>query len=76
MNPAEDLKNSSQIRQGLCASCVHARRTGNAKGPGFILCGLSKSDPSFPKYPRLPVMKCPGFERLTPPNEEPRRDPA
>jgi hypothetical protein len=29
----------------------------------FYLCQLSKVDPSFPKYPRLPVLKCSGYER-------------
>ena len=69
--------NSDEARhEGLCASCIHARRTGNSKGSAFILCDLSKSDPSFPKYPRLPIMNCPGFERLAPSNEAPPRDPA
>jgi hypothetical protein len=76
MEPELTSQQNSQVRSGLCASCIHARRTGNPKGPGFILCGLSKSDPSFPKYPRLPVMKCPGFERPTPTNEAPPGDSA
>ena len=28
----------------------------------FYRCGLSDIDPSFPKYPRLPVLECAGFE--------------
>jgi len=27
-----------------------------------MLCELSKTDPRFPKYPRLPVLACPGYE--------------
>lgn len=46
---------------GLCASCVHARTIQNEKGSTFILCEMSKSDPRFPKYPRLPVLACPGY---------------
>jgi hypothetical protein len=29
----------------------------------FSLCRLSKVDPRFPKYPRLPVLECTGYER-------------
>lgn len=27
----------------------------------FVLCRLSAERPEFPKYPRLPVLTCPGF---------------
>ncbi len=27
------------------------------------MCGRAKTDPAFPKYPRLPVMECAGWER-------------
>jgi hypothetical protein len=33
----------------------------SARGSTFWLCALSASDPRFPKYPRLPVLRCPGF---------------
>jgi hypothetical protein len=46
---------------GLCARCVHARRTTTARGSTFWRCGLAEDDPRFPKYPRLPVFACPGF---------------
>ena len=48
---------------GLCASCAHARRIESARGSEFLLCELSKSDPAFPKYPRLPVLSCSGYEQ-------------
>ena len=48
---------------GLCASCRHAQIIQSSKGSVFILCGLSKMDPRFPKYPRLPVLACDGYER-------------
>jgi hypothetical protein len=48
---------------GLCGSCVFAERTGNKRGSEFILCGLSRTDPSYPKYPRLPVLACAGYRR-------------
>ncbi len=49
-------------RVGLCASCVHARRVTSGRGPTFVLCGRSQSDASYPKYPRLPVVRCDGYE--------------
>jgi hypothetical protein len=36
---------------------------GNTRGSRFSLCERSKTDPSFAKYPRLPVLECRGFER-------------
>jgi len=48
---------------GLCADCVHARRIESAKGSQFLLCRLSKTDPHFPQYPRLPVLQCSGYQK-------------
>jgi len=47
---------------GLCDSCVHQRMVGNTRGSRFSLCERSKTDPAFPKYPRLPVTSCHGYE--------------
>ncbi|HLI50822.1 MAG TPA: hypothetical protein VKU87_03445 [Thermomicrobiaceae bacterium] len=49
------------VAPGLCASCRHAERIGGARSV-FWLCGRSRTDPSFPRYPRLPVLQCPGYE--------------
>jgi hypothetical protein len=46
---------------GLCASCIHARRIESARGSVFLLCAMSQKDPAFPRYPRLPVLACPGY---------------
>jgi len=48
-------------QSGLCADCTHAQKIRNDRGSQFILCRLSATDPNFPKYPRLPVLTCPGF---------------
>lgn len=48
---------------GLCATCAHVRRVTSDRGSVFYLCQLSEVDPSFPKYPRLPVLKCGGYDR-------------
>ena len=53
-----DPKSSASL--GLCANCLHARPIASAKGSQFLLCQLSQSDPGFPKYPRLPVLRCSG----------------
>jgi hypothetical protein len=47
---------------GLCENCRHARVIRSDRGSVFHLCQLSLTDPSFPKYPRLPVIECRGYE--------------
>lgn len=46
---------------GLCESCRHVQIVKSARGSLFYLCTLSKVDPSFPKYPELPVRVCTGY---------------
>jgi hypothetical protein len=48
---------------GLCDTCRHQRLVGNTRGSTFSLCQRSRSDPEFPRYPRLPVTDCAGYER-------------
>ena len=33
----------------------------NTRGSVFSMCELSKTDPRYPKYPRLPVKECRGY---------------
>jgi hypothetical protein len=47
---------------GLCAGCAHASTVTSVRGSMFWLCQLSKTDPAFAKYPRLPVLRCPGYQ--------------
>jgi hypothetical protein len=54
---------------GLCARCAHLRLVGAAGRSVFVQCGRSRGDPTFPRYPRLPVVSCPGFEPSKPPGE-------
>ena len=49
-------------RVGLCVTCIHRREVPNRRGSVFYLCRLSQTDPAFPRYPRLPVLSCPGYE--------------
>ena len=46
---------------GLCANCMFARIVQSDRGSTFYLCQQSLTDPSFPKYPRLPVLTCSGY---------------
>jgi hypothetical protein len=56
---------------GLCETCLHQRLVRNTRGSEFSLCGRSKDEPDrFPKYPRLPVAACAGYEQRT--SESPR----
>jgi hypothetical protein len=48
---------------GLCADCVHARHIESDRNSVFLLCNLSLTDARFPKYPRLPVLSCDGYEK-------------
>lgn len=47
---------------GLCDSCRHQRLVRNTRGSTFSMCERSRTDARFPKYPRLPVLECVGFE--------------
>ena len=47
---------------GLCDSCVHQRIVRNTRGSVFSLCERSRTDPAFPRYPRMPVLACRGHE--------------
>jgi hypothetical protein len=47
---------------GLCDSCVHQQIVKNTRGSIFSLCKRSRVDPAYPRYPRVPVMRCPGYE--------------
>jgi hypothetical protein len=50
---------------GLCAGCRHARRVPTPRSV-FWLCQRAATDPRFMRYPRLPMLSCPGFEPVAP----------
>jgi hypothetical protein len=64
---ADQTKDERRSEQpvGLCVECVHSQRIQSARGSTFYRCKLSDTDPSFPKYPRLPVLQCAGYARKT-----------
>ena len=46
---------------GLCDSCRH-QQVVRTKRSSFSLCRRWKDDDRYPRYPRLPVLRCPGHE--------------
>jgi hypothetical protein len=54
------------VNAGLCDSCRHQKIVKSGRGSLFSMCLRSKTDDRFPKYPRLPVRECEGYERLEP----------
>lgn len=58
-------------RVGLCETCRFMRRVQSDRGSIFYLCELSATDPNFPKYPRLPVLQCSGYESINPDQPHP-----
>lgn len=51
-----------RIPAGLCDSCRHQRLVNTTRGSQFSLCERSKEDDAYPRYPRIPVVRCPGYE--------------
>lgn len=48
---------------GLCTLCVHQQIVRNTRGSVFSLCRRSRTEPErYPRYPRLPVLGCPGYQ--------------
>jgi hypothetical protein len=58
----QDEMQQERARAGLCADCVHARRIESDRGAIFYLCELAAVDPSYRKYPVLPVLRCAGYQ--------------
>jgi hypothetical protein len=63
---AGNRANPSHPDPGLCRDCQHSRRIESDRGSIFFRCELSLQDPRFPKYPRLPVLQCSGYQRIGP----------
>jgi len=45
------------------------------RGSTFFLCQRSASDARFPKYPRLPVLQCVGFDPVRPTDASTKKKP-
>jgi hypothetical protein len=60
---ATEVDTPAPVPAGLCDACRHQRVVRTRRGSTFSLCLRSKADPAYPRYPRLPVVSCDGFER-------------
>jgi phosphinothricin acetyltransferase len=47
---------------GLCSTCAHQKLIQSGRGSTFSMCLRHRTEPAYPKYPRLPVRACPGHE--------------
>lgn len=56
-------KETEDARAGLCATCGHLKKNRSDRGSVFYYCRKSETDPRYAKYPVLPVLACPGYER-------------
>jgi hypothetical protein len=53
-----------RVPAGLCDSCRQQQLVPNRRGSTFSLCRRSRTEPDYPKYPRLPVLSCRGYEPI------------
>jgi len=53
---------------GLCASCRHAKLNETRRDTAYLRCARAAWDDSLPRYPRLPVLECAGFQQASPDN--------
>jgi hypothetical protein len=54
------------VNAGLCDRCAHQKLIANTRGSTFSMCLRHRTEPErFPKYPRLPVASCAGYEPST-----------
>ena len=51
---------ADEIPAGLCGNCMQSKQIVSDRGQRFILCQLGLTDPHFPKYPQIPVVRCIG----------------
>jgi hypothetical protein len=65
-----DGRHTRPVRFGLCDTCVHQQIVRNTRGSVFSLCRRSRTDPEFPRYPRIPVLACRGHESRAPEGED------
>jgi hypothetical protein len=55
------LKAEITARVGKCLDCAHAKTLKTKTGSAIFLCGRAESEPSYAKYPRLPMAVCAGW---------------
>jgi hypothetical protein len=50
------------VEAGICRGCRHAKLNGTRRGTVYLRCLRATWDARLTRYPRLPVLECPGFE--------------
>ena len=48
----------------LCLDCEYAKHVEAKEDTVYFLCQRFLTDPMFPKYPRLPVLRCSGYVKF------------
>ena len=62
--PADPAWRKLGADTGLCESCRYAKLNETRRGTAYVRCTRAAWDRRFPRYPKLPVADCAGFERL------------
>jgi hypothetical protein len=60
--PPRFLERWNSMTPSLCETCAWMREVVTPRGSRFLLCQLSRTDPTFPKYPAQPVVRCGGYQ--------------
>jgi hypothetical protein len=47
---------------GLCATCSFGRLFRSGRGITYVSCERSRTDPAYPRFPSIPMLRCKGFE--------------
>ena len=61
--PDESAWRKLGAEAGLCAACQHAKLNETRKGTAYLRCTRAAWDPRLPRYPRLPVSDCLGYDQ-------------
>jgi hypothetical protein len=64
--PDDDAWSKLGAAPGLCGQCRHRLVNETRRGPAYLRCGRASWDERLPRYPRLPVERCVGYEQETP----------
>lgn len=65
--PAADLRPKLGADPGLCWTCRHSRFNETRRGTAYVRCTRAAWDARMPRYPRLPVVVCAGYEQRAAP---------
>ena len=61
--PPDTVRLTLGMEPGLCGACSHAKLNQTRRGTAYLRCARAAWDAALPRYPRLPVTQCPGFEQ-------------